>query len=157
MKVVQDCGALRTIITQGKFYKNRRVKEEQERIQQELEAQIQENKKLQEQATALQEQVMVQEKVEMEEQQTSLEAELTIENIQGDRSEEDRLTEAEKNERQRKMLMQLQEDLQKEGKNYSSYDKLHMQNQKEGRDKYKTLKQIRQGNTKQRVDEFEAM
>jgi len=52
----------------------------------------------------LQEQVMVQEKVEMEEQQTSLEAELTIENIQGDRSEEDRLTEAEKNERQRKML-----------------------------------------------------
>lgn len=52
----------------------------------------------------MQEQVMVQEKVEMEEQQTSLEAELTIENIQGDRSEEDRLTEAEKNERQRKML-----------------------------------------------------
>ncbi|CAH3126303.1 unnamed protein product [Porites lobata] len=122
-----------------------------------LEAQIEENKKLQEQATALQEQVMVQEKVEMEEQQTSLEAELTIENIQGDRSEEDRLTEAEKNERQRKMLLQLQEDLQKEEKNYSSYDKLHMQNQKEGRDKYKTLKQIRQGNTKQRVDEFEAM
>lgn len=105
----------------------------------------------------MQEQVMVQEKVEMEEQQTSLEAELTIENIQGDRSEEDRLTEAEKNERQRKMLQQLQEDLQKEEKNYSSYDKLHMQNQKEGRDKYKTLKQIRQGNTKQRVDEFEAM
>lgn len=135
----------------------KKVKEEQERIQQELEAQIEENKKLQEQATALQEQVMVQEKVEMEEQQTSLEAELTIENIQGDRSEEDRLTEAEKNERQRKMLLQLQEDLQKEEKNYSSYDKLHMQNQKEGRDKYKTLKQIRQGNTKQRVDEFEAM
>lgn len=135
----------------------KKVKEEQERIQQELDAQIEENKKLQEQATALQEQVMVQEKVEMEEQQTSLEAELTIENIQGDRSEEDRLTEAEKNERQRKMLQQLQEDLQKEEKNYSSYDKLHMQNQKEGRDKYKTLKQIRQGNTKQRVDEFEAM
>ena len=53
----------------------------------------------------MQEQVMVQEIVEMEEQQTSLEAELTIENIQGDRSEEDRLTEAEKNERQRKMLL----------------------------------------------------
>ena len=66
--------------------------------------QIEENKKLQEQATTLQEQVMVQEKVEMEEQQTSLEAELSVEAIQGDRSEEDRLTEAEKNERQRKML-----------------------------------------------------
>lgn len=47
---------------------------------------------------------MVQEKVEMEEQQTSLEAELSMEAIQGDRSEEDRITEAEKNERQRKML-----------------------------------------------------
>lgn len=47
---------------------------------------------------------MVQEKVEMEEQQTSLEAELSMEEVQGDRSEEDRLTEAEKNERQRKML-----------------------------------------------------
>lgn len=69
-----------------------------------LEQQIEENRKLQEQAVTLQEQVMVQEKVEMEEQQTALEAELSFEDIQGDRSEEDRLTEAEKNERQRKML-----------------------------------------------------
>ena len=53
---------------------------------------------------SLQEQVMVQEKVEMEEQQTTVEAELSFDDIQGDRSEEDRLTEAEKNERQRKML-----------------------------------------------------
>lgn len=135
----------------------RKMKEEQLRVENELEAQREENKKLQEQAASLQEKVMVQEKVEMEEQQTSLEAELSMEEVQGDRSEEDRLTEAEKNERQRKMLQQLQEDLRKEEKNYSSYDKLHMQNQKEGRDKYKTLKQIRQGNTKQRVDEFEAM
>ena len=36
-------------------------------------------------------------------------------------------------------------------------DSLHEQNLKEGRDKYKTLKQIRQGNTKQRIDEFEAL
>ena len=36
-------------------------------------------------------------------------------------------------------------------------DKLHRQNQAQGRDKYKTLKQIRQGNTKQRVDMFEAL
>lgn len=36
-------------------------------------------------------------------------------------------------------------------------DKLHEGNLKEGRDKYKTLRQIRQGNTKQRIDEFEAM
>ncbi|KAL9968825.1 hypothetical protein ACROYT_G020962 [Oculina patagonica] len=136
----------------------RRAKEEQERVKFELEQQLEENKKLQEEAIKLQEQVMVQEKVEIEEQQTSLEAELSFEDVQGDRSEEDRLTEAEKNERQRKMLQQLQEDLRKEeNKNLSNYDKLHLQNQKEGRDKYKTLKQIRQGNTKQRVDEFEAM
>ncbi len=36
-------------------------------------------------------------------------------------------------------------------------DLLHRQNVAQGRDKYKTLKQIRQGNTKQRVDMFEAM
>jgi hypothetical protein len=36
-------------------------------------------------------------------------------------------------------------------------DVLHTQNVSQGRDKYKTLKQIRQGNTKSRVDLFEAM
>ena len=36
-------------------------------------------------------------------------------------------------------------------------DLLHTENVREGRDKYKTLKQIRMGNTKQRVDEFEAL
>ena len=36
-------------------------------------------------------------------------------------------------------------------------DAIHQENLKEGRDKYKTLKQIRQGNTKKRIDEFESM
>ena len=36
-------------------------------------------------------------------------------------------------------------------------DTIHQENLKEGRDKYKTLKQIRQGNTKKRIDEFESM
>jgi len=36
-------------------------------------------------------------------------------------------------------------------------DVLHAQNVREGRDKYKTLRQIRLGNTKQRIDEFEAL
>lgn len=36
-------------------------------------------------------------------------------------------------------------------------DVLHAENVKEGRDKYKTLRQIRQGNTKQRVEMFENM
>lgn len=36
-------------------------------------------------------------------------------------------------------------------------DILHMENMRAGRDKYKTLRQIRMGNTKQRIDEFEAL
>ena len=36
-------------------------------------------------------------------------------------------------------------------------DRLNEENQRRGIDKFKTLKNIRQGNTKKRVDEFEAM
>ncbi|KAL1790945.1 ezrin isoform X2 [Sigmodon hispidus] len=36
-------------------------------------------------------------------------------------------------------------------------DIIHNENIQQGRDKYKTLRQIRQGNTKPRIDEFEAM
>ena len=36
-------------------------------------------------------------------------------------------------------------------------DILHVQNVSQGRDKYKTLKQIRQGNTRHQIDVFEAM
>ena len=34
-------------------------------------------------------------------------------------------------------------------------DKLHRENVAEGRDKYKTLKEIRSGSAKQRVEQFE--
>lgn len=36
-------------------------------------------------------------------------------------------------------------------------DILHAENVRQGRDKYKTLRQIRQGNTKERVEQFECM
>ena len=57
------------------------------------------------------------------------------------------------------MLQRLTEELgpKKKDTEVTKEDQLHVQNRKEGRDKYKTLKQIRQGNTKSRVDEFERM
>lgn len=76
------------------------------------------------------------------------------------RVEEERLTEAEKNQRLQKQLEMLKADLGKErlGENgLTKNDELHAENVRQGRDKYKTLKQIRQGNTKRRVDEFESM
>lgn len=39
----------------------------------------------------------------------------------------------------------------------TEYDVLHMENKRAGRDKYKTLKQIRSGNTQRRIDQFENM
>lgn len=39
----------------------------------------------------------------------------------------------------------------------TTMDKIHRENVRQGRDKYKTLRQIRQGNTKRRVDQFENM
>lgn len=75
------------------------------------------------------------------------------------RPEEERITQAEKNERINAQLKSLSADLAatKMESHVTRNDVLHRQNVSEGRDKYKTLKQIRQGNTKQRVDMFEAM
>lgn len=39
----------------------------------------------------------------------------------------------------------------------TEFDILHMENKRAGRDKYKTLKQIRSGNTQRRIDQFENM
>jgi len=39
----------------------------------------------------------------------------------------------------------------------TTLDKLHKENVRQGRDKYKTLREIRKGNTKRRVDQFENM
>lgn len=39
----------------------------------------------------------------------------------------------------------------------TEFDVLHMENKRAGRDKYKTLRQIRSGNTQRRIDQFENM
>lgn len=48
-------------------------------------------------------------------------------------------------------------DLLQDSEKLTENDRLHEQNLVTGRDKYKTLKAIRQGNTKKRIDEFESM
>uniref|UniRef100_A0A087XN86 Ezrin a n=1 Tax=Poecilia formosa TaxID=48698 RepID=A0A087XN86_POEFO len=96
---------------------------------------------------------------EHSEENSTYSAELHSQDIGEDHLEEDRLTEAEKNERLRKQLMDLSSDLEQsrhDSKNTQN-DLLHAENVRVGRDKYKTLRQIRLGNTKQRVDEFEAL
>ena len=64
-----------------------------------------------------------------------------------------------KNQKMRKQLEELRRDLSQNQDPHkkTKEDAIHQDNLKEGRDKYKTLKQIRQGNTKKRIDEFESM
>uniref|UniRef100_A0A6Q2WVI9 FERM domain-containing protein n=1 Tax=Esox lucius TaxID=8010 RepID=A0A6Q2WVI9_ESOLU len=88
-------------------------------------------------------------------------AELSLEGVSALdlRSEEERVTEAQKNERVKKQLQTLSSELAeaRDDTMKTQNDVLHAENVKAGRDKYKTLRQIRLGNTKQRIDEFESM
>uniref|UniRef100_A0A665U0P5 Radixin-like n=2 Tax=Echeneis naucrates TaxID=173247 RepID=A0A665U0P5_ECHNA len=98
---------------------------------------------------------------EQDENHAEASAELSNEGVsQFDlRSEEERITEAQKNERVKQQLQTLSSELAqaRDETKKTQNDVLHAENVKAGRDKYKTLRQIRQGNTKQRIDEFESM
>uniref|UniRef100_A0A8C4HG82 Ezrin a n=1 Tax=Dicentrarchus labrax TaxID=13489 RepID=A0A8C4HG82_DICLA len=96
---------------------------------------------------------------EHSEENSTYSAELQTQDINDHRQEEDRLTEAEKNERLQKQLKALSSELEhaRDDNMKTQNDLLHAENVRVGRDKYKTLRQIRQGNTKQRIDEFEAL
>uniref|UniRef100_A0A8C1PRW2 Moesin b n=1 Tax=Cyprinus carpio TaxID=7962 RepID=A0A8C1PRW2_CYPCA len=74
-------------------------------------------------------------------------------------AEASRITETEKNERLQKLLQVLSSELAdaRDESKKTANDLIHAENVRLGRDKYKTLRQIRQGNTKQRIDEFESM
>jgi len=71
----------------------------------------------------------------------------------------ERITLAEKNERLQTQLRSLKEDLAntRDDQAETTMDKIHKENVKQGRDKYKTLREVRKGNTKRRVDQFENM
>lgn len=75
------------------------------------------------------------------------------------RPEEERIVIADKDESLSAKLKALSSELDdvRHDDKITKTDQLHQDNKKAGRDKYKTLKQIRQGNTKRRVDEFESM
>uniref|UniRef100_A0A7N6FKJ8 FERM domain-containing protein n=1 Tax=Anabas testudineus TaxID=64144 RepID=A0A7N6FKJ8_ANATE len=101
----------------------------------------------------------MQEHDETDESSAEASAELTSPGMVRDRSEEERVTETQKNQRLQKNLKFLSTELAgavDESKKTPN-DLIHAENVKAGRDKYKTLRQIRQGNTKQRIDEFESM
>ncbi|KAG7234587.1 hypothetical protein INR49_002216 [Caranx melampygus] len=96
---------------------------------------------------------------EHSEENSTYSAELQSQDINNHRDEEERLTEAEKNERLQKQLLALSSELAdaRDDDKKTQNDLLHAENVRVGRDKYKTLRQIRMGNTKQRIDEFEAL
>jgi len=71
----------------------------------------------------------------------------------------ERLTLAERNERLQNQLKSLKEDLAhtRDETGETTMDRIHKENVRQGRDKYKTLREVRKGNTKRRVDQFENM
>lgn len=71
----------------------------------------------------------------------------------------ERITAADQDISLKRKLEVLTADLEavKDPKQVTEYDLLHMKNVRDGRDKYKTLRQIRGGNTKRRIDQYENM
>ncbi|CAH2105209.1 unnamed protein product [Euphydryas editha] len=71
----------------------------------------------------------------------------------------ERRTLAERSERLHNQLKALKQDLaqSRDETKETAMDKIHRENVRQGRDKYKTLREIRKGNTKRRVDQFENM
>jgi len=96
---------------------------------------------------------------DQEEGQMSGTTDLSMEGVTRVGSEMDRVHIAEKNKAMAAKLKSLTSELAatRDDSKATRMDLLHAENVKQGRDKYKTLRQIRQGNTKSRVEQFENM
>ncbi|CAB4000471.1 radixin [Paramuricea clavata] len=146
-----------------------KVNEEVLRVQEEAEKQAKEAQRLQEELaeTKLKEEENLKKLAEVphnvlyateaEGAEDSRELQTTSEAEQ--QTELDRTTEVSKNIDVQTQLKMLSSELQgtRDDSKLTRIDILHGENVRAGRDKYKTLRQIRMGNTKQRVDEFEMM
>jgi len=136
-----------------------RKQEEAERLQQELaDSQKREEEQKQEflKIISTPPTVMVQAD---EAEETSNEHGADLESAENDNRELEYTSEQDKNVRLKSQLASLSDELNaaRDDSQLTHEDMLHEGNLKEGRDKYKTLKQIRQGNTRQRIDEFESL
>lgn len=114
---------------------------------------------LEEKAKRLEQQMALSLVDEVDKEEKSFGKDLEVNAGQKNRDEEERATAIEKNQSLQAKLKSLSDELknQRDATKLEHTDRLHEENQLAGRDKFKTLKQIRQGNTKKRVDEFESM
>ncbi|XP_026085263.1 radixin-like isoform X2 [Carassius auratus] len=96
---------------------------------------------------------------DQEENNSIYSAELHVEAIEDHRNEQEHIPEAEENEHTQKQLMALNSELAEaqDDTKKTKNDILHKEIVKAGRDKYNTLRQIRTGSTRQRIDEFETL
>lgn len=80
-------------------------------------------------------------------------------NLDAKRIEESRVTEVSKNVGLQAKLANLKQELNsaRDESKMRDVDRRHEYNVREGNDKYKTLRNIRKGNTMSRVEQFESM
>ncbi|XP_013416553.1 radixin isoform X2 [Lingula anatina] len=134
----------------------REKEEERLRMEEEL---AEARRKLEEERQQFLEQQMNHVK-ETEEEENDVEGGQDMEILEdAPRPEEERITQAEKNDKLQKQLQSLSAELEetRDDSKVTQNDMIYQDNRQAGRDKYKTLRQIRMGNTKQRVNQFECM
>ncbi|KAJ8026906.1 Radixin [Holothuria leucospilota] len=138
------------------------IEQQLEEAQITLQAQREKEEELQQAMLAAQQEVTHVREAQIQDQaqgEVAHEVELSAEDVEGDRDEEQRITEIEKNKAMAAKLQDLTSDLKqaRDPNRMTTNDRINEENVKQGRDKYKTLKQIRSGYVYGRIEEFENM